>query len=89
MREVQDTNDFVMANMQRSGQYSVIPRVAGGEITPQEMILMGAVALKYNLWTKITGAQRIGLFGANIWQLPDIWEDLVYEIGRASCRERV
>jgi len=77
MREVQDTNDFVMANMQRSGQYSVIPRVAGGEITPQEMILMGTVALKYNLWTKITGAQRIGMFGANIWQLPEIWEDLV------------
>jgi len=82
LRELQDTNDFVMANMQRSGQYSVIPRVAGGEITPQEMILMGAVALKYNLWTKITGAQRIGLFGANIWQLPDIWEDLVR--GRTS-----
>jgi len=77
LRELQDTNDFVMANMQRSGQYSVIPRVSGGEVTPQELILMGTVAMKYNLWTKVTGAQRIGLFGANIWQLPEIWEDIV------------
>ena len=60
-----------MANMQRSGQYSVIPRVPGGEITPQELILP-------SLWTKITGAQRIGLFNANIWHLPDIWEDITY-----------
>ena len=81
LRELQDTNDFVMATMQRSGQYSVTPRVAGGEITPQELLLMGTVALTYNLWTKITGAQRVGLFGANIWQLPDIWEDLV----RGKC----
>jgi len=82
LKDLQDTNDYVLGNVQRSGQYSVIPRIAGGEITPQEMILMGAVSLKYNLWTKVTGAQRIGLFGANIWQLPDIWEDLTY--GRAS-----
>lgn len=82
LRQLQDTNDFAMANMQRSGQYSVIPRVPGGEITPQELILLGTVALKFNLWTKITGAQRIGLFGANIWQLPEIWEDITY--GRSS-----
>ena len=75
-RELQDTNDFVMANMQRRGQYSVITRVSGGEITPQELILLVTVALKYNLWTTITAAQRIGLSGANIWQLPDIWEDI-------------
>jgi len=78
LQQIQDTNDYFMANIQRSGQYSVIPRVAGGEITPQELILLGTTALKYNLWTKITGAQRIGLFGANMWQLPDIWEDLTY-----------
>ena len=84
IRELQDTNDFVMANMQRRGQYSVISRVPGGEITPQELILLVTVALKYNLWTKITGAQRIRLSGANIWQLPDIWEDITY--GRSFSR---
>jgi len=86
LQQIQDTNDYFMANIQRSGQYSVIPRVAGGEITPQELILLGTTALKYNLWTKITGAQRIGLFGANMWQLPDIWEDLTY--GKTSFHNK-
>jgi NAD(P)H-dependent nitrite reductase small subunit len=81
---LQDTNDTFLANMQRSGQYSVIPRVPGGELTPDELILMGTVAKKYDLWTKVTGAQRIGLFGANVWQLPAIWEELVY--GRSSVK---
>lgn len=78
LKQLQDTNDSFLANIQRSGQYSVIPRVPGGEITPDELILMGTVAKKYNLWTKVTGAQRIGLFGANVWQLPHIWEELCY-----------
>jgi len=82
LKELQDTNDHFLANIQRSGQYSVIPRVPGGELTPDELILMGTVAKKYNLWTKVTGAQRIGLFGANVWQLPSIWEELCY--GRTS-----
>eukprot|EP00442_Polarella_glacialis_P051344 CAMPEP_0115090508 /NCGR_PEP_ID=MMETSP0227-20121206/25473_1 /TAXON_ID=89957 /ORGANISM="Polarella glacialis, Strain CCMP 1383" /LENGTH=1329 /DNA_ID=CAMNT_0002481671 /DNA_START=32 /DNA_END=4021 /DNA_ORIENTATION=+ len=82
LRQLQDTNDRFLGNIQRSGQYSVIPRVPGGEITADELILLGTVAKKYNLWTKVTGAQRIGLFGANVWQLPDIWEDVVY--GKSS-----
>jgi len=86
LMQIQDTNDTFLGNIQRSGQYSVIPRVPGGEITPQELILMGTVAMKYNLWTKVTGAQRIGLFGANVWQLPDIWEDLTY--GNASFHNK-
>jgi nitrite reductase (NADH) large subunit len=78
MQKLQDTNDQYLGNIQRSGQYSVIPRVPGGELTAEELILMGTVAKKFNLWTKVTGAQRIGLFGANVWQLPQIWEDLCY-----------
>merc|ERR1719436_1458790 len=78
LKQLQDTNDHFLANIQRSGQYSVIPRCPGGEVTPEELILMGTVAKKYNLWTKVTGAQRIGLFGANVWQLPDIWEEICY-----------
>lgn len=73
---LQDTNDRSMANMQRGGTYSVVPRVPGGEILPEQLIKMGEVAKKHNLYTKITGAQRIDLFGAAKHELPDIWEAL-------------
>jgi len=75
---LQDTNDRFLANMQRGGLYSVVPRVAGGEITPEKLIVLGQVAKKYGLYTKITGGQRIDLFGARLEQLPDIWEELVH-----------
>ncbi len=83
---LQDTNDRFLANMQRGGLYSVIPRVPGGEITPDKLITLGAVAKKYNLYSKITGAQRVDLFGAQVQDLPDIWEALVeagFESGHA------
>ena len=73
---LQDTNDRSLANMQRGGSYSVIPRVPAGELTPEQLIAMGEVAQKYNLYTKITGGQRIDLFGAAKYELPDIWEEL-------------
>jgi len=73
---LQDTNDRSMANMQRGGSYSVVPRVPGGEISPDQLIALGEAAKKYNLYSKITGAQRVDLFGAAKYQLPDIWEDL-------------
>lgn len=83
---LQDTNDTFMANMQKDGTYSVVPRVAGGEITPEKLIVLGEVASKYQLYTKITGGQRIDLFGARLNQLPDIWRELVaagFETGHA------
>ncbi len=80
---VQDTNDRFLANIQRGGTYSVVPRVPGGEITPDQLIRIGEVAKKYDLYTKITGGQRIDLFGARVDQLPDIWEELV-EVGLES-----
>ena len=83
---LQDTNDRFLANIQRGGLYSVIPRVPCGEITPEKLIVLGQVARKYNLYTKITGGQRIDLFGAQGYQLPDIWEELVaagFESGHA------
>jgi nitrite reductase (NADH) large subunit len=76
---LQDTNDRFLANMQRGGLYSVVPRVLGGEITPQKLMALGRIAEKYGLYTKITGGQRIDLFGARVNQLPDIWEELVRE----------
>ena len=83
---LQDTNDTFMANMQNNGTYSVVPRIAGGEITPDKLIALGAVAKKYDLYTKITGGQRIDLFGAELHQLPDIWSELIeagFETGHA------
>ncbi|KAF8901644.1 NADPH nitrite reductase [Gymnopilus junonius] len=72
----QDTNDKYLANIQRNGTYSVVPRVSAGEITPTKLQALGTVAQKYGLYTKITGGQRIDLFGANKHDLPDIWEEL-------------
>ena len=83
---LQDTNDTFLANMQKNGTYSVVPRVAGGEITPDKLIVLGEVAKKYNLYTKVTGGQRIDLFGARVEQLPAIWKELIdagFETGHA------
>jgi nitrite reductase (NADH) large subunit len=74
---LQDTNDAFLANMQKDGTYSVVPRVPGGEITPEQLIAIGQVAKDYKLYTKITGGQRIDLFGATLNQLPVIWEKLI------------
>ncbi|MBM1107744.1 nitrite reductase large subunit [Aurantibacter crassamenti] len=76
---IQDTNDRYLANIQRNGTYSVVPRVAGGEITPKQLMAMGRIAQKYDLYTKITGGQRIDMFGAKLHELPLIWEELILE----------
>lgn len=83
---LQDTNDTFMANMQKNGTYSVVPRIAGGEITPDKLVVLGQVAQKYQLYTKITGGQRIDLFGARLEDLPAIWGELIeagFETGHA------
>lgn len=83
---LQDTNDHALANMQRNGTYSVVPRIPGGEITPERLIVIGEVARDFNLYTKITGGQRIDLFGARLDQLPLIWKRLIdagFESGQA------
>ena len=85
-RALQDTNDAFLANLQKDGTYSVVPRIPGGEITPEGLITIGEVARKYGLYTKITGGQRIDLFGARVDQLPAIWGELVaagFETGQA------
>jgi nitrite reductase (NADH) large subunit len=83
---LQDTNDHFLANMQRNGSYSVVPRIPGGEITPDKLIVIGEVARDFGLYTKITGGQRIDMFGARVEQLPAIWTRLVdagFESGHA------
>jgi nitrite reductase (NADH) large subunit len=83
---LQDTNDYFLGNIQKDGTYSVVPRMAGGEVTADGLIAVGQVAKKYGLYTKITGGQRIDLFGARVEQLPLIWEELIaagFESGHA------
>jgi len=83
---LQDTNDQFLANIQRNGTYSVVPRIPGGEITPEKLIVIGEVARDFGLYTKITGGQRIDLLGARVEQLPAIWRRLVdagFESGHA------
>jgi nitrite reductase (NADH) large subunit len=83
---LQDTNDHFLANIQRNGSYSVVPRIPGGEITPEKLIVIGEVARDFGLYTKITGAQRIDLLGARVEELPAIWRRLVeagFESGHA------
>lgn len=82
----QDSNDRFLANIQKGGTYSVVPRVPGGEISPDKLIVLGEVAKKYGLYTKITGGQRIDLFGAHLSDLPFIWSELIeagFESGHA------
>lgn len=83
---IQDSNDRFLANIQKGGSYSVVPRVPGGEITPDKLIAIGIVAKKYDLYTKITGGQRIDMFGASVNDLPAIWRELIdagFESGHA------
>ncbi|MDT8429287.1 MAG: nitrite reductase large subunit NirB [Pseudomonadales bacterium] len=83
---LQDTNDTFLANMQKDGSYSIVPRIPGGEITPEKLIRIGEIARDYQLYTKITGGQRIDMFGARLQQLPKIWQELIdagFETGHA------
>lgn len=86
---LQDTNDNFLANMQKDGTYSVIPRSPGGEITPEGLLTIGQIAQEYHLYTKITGSQRIAMFGAQKQDLPAIWEKLIaagFETGHAYAK---
>ncbi len=84
--QLQDTNDIFLANMQKDGTYSVVPRMPAGEVTPDQLIVLGQIGKEYNLYTKLTGGQRVDFFGAQLHQLPDIWSRLIdagFETGHA------
>jgi nitrite reductase (NADH) large subunit len=85
-QKIQDTNDYYLANIQKNGTYSVVPRVPGGELTPDQLIALGTVAKEFGLYSKITGGQRVDLFGARVEDLPIIWKKLIaagFESGHA------
>ncbi len=86
LASLQDSNDYFLGNIQKDGTYSVVPRMPGGEVTPDGLIAVGQVAKKYGLYTKITGGARVDMFGARLEQLPLIWEELIaagFESGHA------
>ena len=86
LASLQDSNDYYLGNIQKDGSYSVVPRMPGGEVTPDGLIAVGQIAKQYGLYTKITGGQRVDLFGARVEQLPVIWEALIaagFESGHA------
>jgi nitrite reductase (NADH) large subunit len=86
LAKLQDSNDYFLGNIQKDGTYSVVPRMPGGEVTPDGLIAVGSVAKKYGLYTKVTGGARVDMFGARLEQLPLIWEELIaagFESGHA------
>lgn len=86
LAQLQDSNDYFLGNIQKDGTYSVVPRMPGGEVTPDGLIAVGQVAKKYGLYTKVTGGARVDMFGARLEQLPLIWEELIaagFESGHA------
>ncbi len=86
MAGLQDSNDYFLANLQRDGSYSVVPRMPAGEVTPAGLLAIADIAQRYQLYTKITGGQRVDLFGARVDQLPAIWAELIaagFESGHA------
>jgi len=86
LASLQDSNDYYLGNIQKDGTYSVVPRMPGGEVTPDGLIAVGQVAKKYGLYTKVTGGARVDMFGARLEQLPLIWEELIaagFESGHA------
>ena len=86
LAKLQDSNDYFLGNLQKDGSYSVVPRMPGGEVTPDGLIAVGQVAKKYGLYTKVTGGARVDMFGARLEQLPLIWEELIaagFESGHA------
>lgn len=86
LAKLQDSNDYFLGNIQKDGTYSVVPRMPGGEVTPDGLIAVGQVAKKYGLYTKVTGGARVDMFGARLEQLPLIWEELIaagFESGHA------
>lgn len=83
---LQDTNDRYFANIQKDGTYSIVPRMPAGEVSADGLIAIGQIAKRYQLYSKITGGQRIDLFGATLEQLPEIWQAMVeagFETGHA------
>jgi nitrite reductase (NADH) large subunit len=86
-RDARFINDRVHANIQNDGTFSVVPRIYGGVVTPDELRRIADVAERYEVrMVKITGGQRIDLLGVPKEQLPDVWRDLGMPSGHAYAK---
>jgi nitrite reductase (NADH) large subunit len=86
-RDARFINDRVHANIQKDGTFSVVPRIYAGVTTPDELMRIAQVAVKYNVPTvKITGGQRIDLLGIKKEDLPGVWKDLGMPSGHAYTK---
>ncbi|HCT8686591.1 TPA: NAD(P)/FAD-dependent oxidoreductase [Staphylococcus aureus] len=76
-RESRFANERYHANIQNDGTFSVIPQMRGGVTDADQLIRLGEVAKKYHVpLVKVTGSQRVGLYGVKKEELPNIWQDL-------------
>ncbi|MEW7868349.1 nitrite reductase large subunit NirB [Staphylococcus warneri] len=76
-KESRFANERYHANIQNDGTFSVIPQMRGGVTDADQLIRLGEVAKKYNVpLVKVTGSQRVGLYGLKKEELPSVWEDL-------------
>ena len=70
-------NERLHANIQKDGTYSVVPRMWGGLTNPTELRAIADVVEKYNApMVKVTGGQRLDIFGIRKEDLPAVWADL-------------
>jgi len=83
-RHARYINDRVHGNIQKDGTFSVVPRIAGGVTTSDQLRRLADVADRYELpMIKITGGQRIDLLGVKKEDLPAVWRDLDMPSGHA------
>jgi nitrite reductase (NADH) large subunit len=86
-RDARFINDRVHANIQKDGTFSVVPRIYGGVTTPDELMRIAQVAVKYNVpMVKLTGGQRIDLLGIKKDDLPHVWKELGMPSGHAYTK---
>lgn len=70
-------NERAHGNIQKDGTYSVVPRMFGGLVKPDELRAIADVCDKYDVpEMKVTGGQRIDMFGVKKEDLPHMWKDL-------------
>ncbi|WP_018394499.1 nitrite reductase large subunit NirB [Bacillus sp. 37MA] len=83
-KESRFVNERMHANIQKDGTYSVVPRMYGGVTSADDLRKIADVADKYEVpLIKVTGGQRIDLFGVKKEDLPDVWADLGMPSGYA------
>ncbi|WP_066056463.1 nitrite reductase large subunit NirB [Robertmurraya korlensis] len=76
-KESRFVNERMHANIQKDGTYSVVPRMYGGVTNANDLRRIADVVDKYEIpLVKVTGGQRIDLFGVKKDDLPKVWEDL-------------